>query len=206
MTTLLRILLLALTALLTVVPAEATPAELAITPDLLCRVHRAIRQPVAWWTEAECLRIAEAFNATTEPAPLQANCMLESDWRQSGLRKVNATVFDAGLCGIRCVLGEDGRCTNGPAAGHTLAELLDPVVNITVAGRLWATKRAACGTRAPACWKGLLDDHGKRAAEIAAVIGAQRGRSPTDPKIARGLAAKIARAMRPANGPKARKS
>ena len=41
-----------------------------------------------------------------------------------------------------------GRCQNGPARGHTLTELQDPVTNIRVAAQIMAEKRARFGAKA----------------------------------------------------------
>lgn len=234
--TLLRILAVAVAALLTAVSPRASPAE--VDPQVLCSTHHAIRQPVAWWSSQECQTFAEAFNRTVEPDRLSANCFMESDGKQKslyvvlkpgehlrsrkhpGYKRSGARTWispagiairpgdtvDAGLCGLRCVVGDDGRCKSGVTSGRTIEELLDPVTNIDLAGRLWKIKLDRCGARAPSCWKGLVDDHGKRASEIAAVLSAQRGRAPKDARIARGLAAKIAHAMKPETGRRARKS
>jgi hypothetical protein len=106
----------------------------AVTADLLCAVKSAIklhRQPV--WTPERCEEVEAALNATPDPRQMAAICTNESDLNERALVEVRPGVYDVGLCGVRCVLGQDKRCTNGPARGYTLAQLMAPVTSIHVA-------------------------------------------------------------------------
>jgi hypothetical protein len=94
--------------------------------------------------------------------------VLESDFRPDVAVEAKAGTFDAGLLGVRCVLypgssapargfgprsaGDSkpndlpaGRCQNGPARGHNLVTLADPVTNIRVAAQIMAQKRVRFG-------------------------------------------------------------
>lgn len=85
-------------------------------------------------------------------------------------------VADVGLCGVRCVLGADLKCANGPARGETIESLKDPAVNIRVAGEILKQKRRVLGrARATAGYNGDLDGRNGYAANVRAVMAAWTG-------------------------------
>ena len=138
---------------LSCVPRCAHADTPAVTADLICSVKSAIklkRQPA--WTPALCEAVAAVLNATPDPRQMAAVCVNESDLNERAIVEVRPGVFDVGLCGVRCVLGQDKRCTNGHARGYILAQLLDPVVNIRVSAAVLSShggslKRYNGGTR-----------------------------------------------------------
>ena len=83
-------------------------------------------------------------------------------------------VYDVGALGVRCLLGRANRCTNGPAAGKTLAELQDPVVNIQVGAAIMEAKRARHGRHYLRHYNGGTREHGY-AERIGALAAAFRG-------------------------------
>jgi hypothetical protein len=125
--------------------------------DQVCRVQHAVRWRNSAWPDAKCERIAAALNATRDPRLTEAVCVNESDFREDVVSLVRPGVYDAGLCGVRCVLypgrgatarGDGprsagrpaglpaGRCSNGPARGYTLRQLLDGPTNILLADQI----------------------------------------------------------------------
>ena len=184
-----------------------------VTPALVCAVHDAIklaRSPR--WSTDTCKQVAATLNETRDPRQMAAICTDESDFRPDVVREVNPGVYDVGLCGVRCVLGDEparegkrssagpnpkhttlapsGRCANGPARGYMLSELLDPVVNIRVAASVLAghggsLRRYSGGTR----------EHGYEA-RIKAIEAALSGVVvETDTPRMEKLVAQIARAV-----------
>jgi hypothetical protein len=92
----------------------------------------------------------------------------ESNMRADALRRVDDGVWDVGLLGIRCRLGDDsGPCTNGPAKGYTIGQLFDPVINIRV-GHVLATLK---GPRWLHRWNGSPGYAARIAALAAAIAG-----------------------------------
>lgn len=117
-------------------------AEVAVTPELVATVQRAIKWRAPEWSRSRAASVAQALNETPDPALMLAVAVLESDLRPRGLAWHDGRkVADVGLMGVRCLLGTDGRCTNGPASGLTVAKLRDPVVNIRVAAAVLAAHR-----------------------------------------------------------------
>jgi hypothetical protein len=130
-------------------PAGAQPA--GVGAEQLCVVKDAIRWREAAWTPAECRGITDALNETLDPPRMLAVCINESDLRERVVSFVRPGVYDVGLCGVRCTLAPGsaagdgsrsagrpaglpaGRCTNGPARGYTLRQLLDGPTNVRVA-------------------------------------------------------------------------
>ncbi len=108
----------------------------SISPALLCRVQSAIRHKSPAWPAEKCERVAAALNVTTAPRTLLAIAINESDLRERAIAWHGPRVADIGLLGIRCLVGYDGRCTNGPARGYTVAELQSVEQNIAVANVL----------------------------------------------------------------------
>lgn len=134
---LLRILALALAALFFAVPARAE----TVTAAKVCNVQSALRWSRPAWTERRCREVAAALSVLPEPATMLAVLANESNMRADAIRRGGADVYDIGLAGIRCRV-ENGRCTNGPARGYTVGQLMDPVVNVIVAHVLATVKGA----------------------------------------------------------------
>jgi hypothetical protein len=83
----------------------------------------------------------------TRHGPRGTGVPARADWRSSAgttdherstERAGTVKVADVGLCGVACLLGPGGRCTNGPATGLTIAKLRDPATNIRVAAAVLA--------------------------------------------------------------------
>lgn len=150
--------------------APSAHAGAAVSSEMVCSVQASVSRRPAW-SEHECRRVAAALNETPRPRMVAAMVTLESDWRPDVAVEARPGTFDAGLLGVRCVLypgssasargdgprsaGDSklaeqpaGRCLNGPARGHTLVTLADPVTNIRVAAEIMAQKRARFGTKA----------------------------------------------------------
>jgi hypothetical protein len=146
-------------------------AGVAVSPDLVCNVQRAIRHRAPAWEASTCRDVARAIEQTARPRTTLAMAVLESDLRVGVAVEAKPGVFDVGLLGVRCVVRPGftardtgsrsaeiltstqtqtdgmlaGRCQNGPARGHTLVTLADPVTNIHVAAQIMADKRARFG-------------------------------------------------------------
>jgi hypothetical protein len=136
-------------------PARAGESEVVSTWQV-CAIQHKIRWRSAGWSDVECQRLARAFNATRAPRLTEAVCLNESDFREDAVSFVRPGVYDVGLCGVRCVLASagtvsatrglrssagaaslpGGRCTNGPARGYTLRQLLDGPTNVRLADQI----------------------------------------------------------------------
>lgn len=162
-----RLLLLAWSTFFFVVPA-ARGAETDVSPALLCQVQTAIRRAPAWPAE-KCDRVAAALNVTTAPGTFLAIAILESDLRDRAIAWHGPRVADVGLTGLRCLVGDHGRCTNGVVAGYTVAELKDPVVNLAVADRLLASLGGRVGR-----WNAGSRGYAARVRAIAAALEGRR--------------------------------
>jgi hypothetical protein len=135
------------------VAGEGTP----VSGDQVCRVQHAILWRNSAWLDAKCEGIAAAFNATRAPRLTEAVCINESDFREDVVSFVRPGVYDAGLCGVRCVLYPSrgattrgygprsvgrpaglpaGRCSNGLARGYTLRQLLDGPTSVRLADQI----------------------------------------------------------------------
>lgn len=168
----LTLLLLAI-GLLLCLTALAGPARAAeVTPALVCQVQKSIRWRDRAWQPATCERVASALNATSDPVTMAAICLNESDWRPTAINVVRADVFDVGFCGVRCIY-RDGKCSNGPAKGHTLAEMFEPATNISIAAQIVASKRVSHGRDWLRGYNGGTREHGygARIGAIAAALG-----------------------------------
>jgi len=119
-------------------PARA--ADETVSPALVCEVQDAIRFREAAWTPAKCERVADAVNATASPMDVAGICVNESDMRERVIAWHGPNVADVGIMGVRCILGTDHRCTNGPAKGFTIAQLQKAETNIRVGAAILATK------------------------------------------------------------------
>jgi hypothetical protein len=123
-------------------PARAGE-EVRVSGEQVCGVQHKIRWREPAWTEAKCRGVAAALSETRDPLLMEAVCINESDLREDVVSHVRPGVYDAGLCGVRCVLPPGsvgslpaGRCRNGPARGYTLRQLLDGPTNVRLAGEI----------------------------------------------------------------------
>lgn len=118
-------------------PARAGEADLS--PELVCSVQKALRSGPAW-PARKCVRVADAFNRTGRPVTIASIAVNESDMRDHAIAWHGPHVADVGLMGIRCHLGPDRRCTNGPARGLTIAQLMRAETSIRVGAAILASK------------------------------------------------------------------
>ena len=178
--------------------APSAHAGAAVTSEMVCSVQRAVSRELAW-SESECRRVADALNETRRPRTVAAMAVLESDFRPDVAVEAKAGTFDVGLLGVRCVLypgssasargygprsaGDSksadlpaGRCHNGPASGHTLVTLQDPVTNIHVAAQIMAQKRARFGKAWLYRFNGAAHENGytRKVMVIVAALGGVR--------------------------------
>jgi hypothetical protein len=175
-------------------PAEA--AEPALSASSLCRVQHAIRWRSPAWTRKECDAVAGAVNVTATPVTLAAICTNESDLRERAIAWHGPDVADVGLCGVRCQLRDDRRCTNGAAAGLTVRDLQDPVTNIAVAAAILASKGSV------GRYNSGTPSIGRAYEARIAVLAAALSGVPVEPKRIKGkrlrkLVEQIAAALRP---------
>lgn len=177
---LLLILATSLEAAAVVSPAAPQVSDVAILSSLICRAQPAIKRKAApAWNPALCDRVAGALAKTREPLTVLAICVNESDLRPSAVAHIGPGVLDTGLMGVRCRL-RDGRCANGPAAGLTVRELLDPAINIRVGVQVLETKRARHGRHYLRHYNGGTREHGYagRIAVLVAALGGIKVRAP----------------------------
>jgi hypothetical protein len=111
-----------------------------VSAPVLCEVQHAIRWRAPAWSPTKCQQVAAAFNATATPLDLLGICVNESDLRETAIAWDGPDVADIGLCGVRCRLGANRRCTNGAAAGLTIRQLQRAATNIAVASAILASK------------------------------------------------------------------
>lgn len=159
-----------LALLLAVNPSDISGADLPVSADTVCRIEHAIRWKTPPMTDATCARIANALTATPTPRLLLAMFINESDLRPFVIAYVSETVSDRGLGGVRCVVGEKGKCINGPAREYTPTQLLDPVINIAVSNEILVQK----GYNLRSYNGGIKAGLGYRA-RIEAIVGAIDG-------------------------------
>ena len=165
-----------------------------ITPQKVCAIQNAIRFGQAAWTEEQCQEVAAAFAATKDPVQSVAIAINESDLRPVVMANPKPGVFDVGLMGVRCVVVR-GRCVNGHAKGYTLAQLQNPVINISVASKVLEGKRSELGQDFLRGYNGGSTEHGY-AAKIAVLAAAIDGRQlKAKGKRIRELVGKIVRAV-----------
>lgn len=154
----------------------------SVSASLVCQVQEAIRHQRQSWDRGKCKQVAAAMNQTLHPRMTLAIAILESRLRPDAFVDVRPGVADVGLMGVRCVLGEEGQCSNGPAKGITIDELKDAVTNVQVAGEIMKQKQAALGKRWLCGYGGTA---GKRSRcpysrTVTSMDAALAGRRPTD--------------------------
>ena len=153
------------------VPARASEPE--VSPALVCAVQAAIRWREAAWAPEQCARVAGAISTMRDPVTVLAIAVNESDLRPTAIAKAGPDVYDVGLLGVRCRVRE-GKCSEGPTRGYTVAQLMDPMTNIAVAGVVIALKRANGGRHWLRHYNGGTREHGY-AASIEAIRAALGG-------------------------------
>jgi len=155
-----------------VVATEAPPAndnqrivpdDLRIAPDegclasFICGVKNKVRWRQPAWTPDFCRTVSHAVLSAArehdvEPSLLLAVMLNESDLSEKAflVSERNGVVYakDSGLMGIRCVVDDKGRCTNGSVRGMTWKELMDPVTNIHIGAHELAKWRTSGVVRA----------------------------------------------------------
>jgi hypothetical protein len=183
-----------MTTLLAVFLAAASPPA-PVSGPMLCKVQHSIRHRNAAWSETTCDRVAVVISTTFNPLLVLAIAVNESDLRETATRRARRGVYDAGLMGVRCRLAA-GQCTNGPARGHTLADLQDPVINIQVGASILEQKKRRSPKRYLQHYNGGTRDHGyaERVHTLQAALKGRRERS-SDPRVNK-LAQQIVEALR----------
>jgi len=120
----------------------------------ICEVKERVRWRTPAWKPAFCEEIARAVLESSKryaiPPPLILAVMInESDMNEKAFRTTmkSGSLYakDGGLMGIRCIVDEQGRCTNGFVRGLTWKEVMDPVTNIDLAARELARWRDGGG-------------------------------------------------------------
>ena len=104
-----------------------------MTPALVCQVQGALRWGRPAWTAKRCQDVAAALSVLPDPMTTLAIMANESNMNEKSIRRAGPSKCDVGLPGIRCQLGDAGKCVNGAARGYTPAQLMDPVTSIRVA-------------------------------------------------------------------------
>lgn len=141
------------------VPASAPSRDSALPPQecfasTVCNLKNRVRWRTPAWTPDVCRRIADGVLTSARrhdvpPALVLAVMLNESDLNENAYRASlrNGEVYakDSGLMGIRCVLDEQQRCTNGSVRGMAWKEVMDPLTNIDLGARELAKWRRGGG-------------------------------------------------------------
>jgi soluble lytic murein transglycosylase-like protein len=154
-----------------------------ISGEVVCGVQYAIKHRNKAWAPERCEAVAAAVRATFAPQLVFAIAVNESDLRETATRRARQGVYDIGLMGVRCRLAA-GRCTNGPARGHTLADLQDPIINIQVGTRILEQKKRRSPRHYLRHYNGGTHNHGY-AERVHAIRVALEGRRVhlDDPRV-----------------------
>jgi hypothetical protein len=154
----------------------------------VCQVQRALRWSRPAWSAQRCRDVAAALSVLPEPMTTFAMLANESNLNEKAIRCPSRTVCDVGLPGLRCLLGDDGRCINGPLRGYTIGQLQDPATAIRLAHVLATLK----GPRWLHRWNGSPGYAARIAALASAIAGEPVEVVGTGPKWAR-IRAMVAR-------------
>ncbi|MDX2022229.1 MAG: hypothetical protein SF187_18480 [Deltaproteobacteria bacterium] len=112
--------------------------------ETVCRLKEKLRWQKPAWDADFCKQIAHDFvTAANEfdlhPALLLAIAINESDLDETAVlptvRGDNVYAKDGGLMGIRCILDDKGRCTNGNVKGRMWNAIMTPQENIVLGAR-----------------------------------------------------------------------
>jgi hypothetical protein len=194
----LALLILGLALCLHGTPARAQTATAGPPRDVsaaqVCQVQNALRWQRPAWSAQRCCDVAAALSILPEKAELLAVMANESNMNEKAIRWAGPRTCDVGATGIRCILGDNGKCTNGAARGYTVAQLQDPLVNVRV-GHVLATLK---GPRWLHRWNGSPGYAARIAVLASAIAGEPVVVTGTGAKWAR-IRAMVARIARAAN-------
>lgn len=119
------------------------PSESCLT-STICTVKNKVRWGTPAWSPDFCARIARGVLASSKrngisPSLLLAVAVNESDLDEKAVRVTtrNGKVYakDSGLMGIRCLVDDRGKCTNGYVRGLSWKTVMDPITNIELGAR-----------------------------------------------------------------------
>lgn len=134
-------------------PEPGRPSETCVA-ETICGLKNRVRWRSAAWSPSYCRLIAKGVLTASSkydvsPALLMAIMLNESDLDEKAVvthvRGTNRFAKDSGLMGIRCIIDEKGRCTNGNVRGLAWKTVMDPVKNIELGARELAYWRAGGG-------------------------------------------------------------
>jgi hypothetical protein len=103
-----------------------------------------VRWRTAAWSPSYCHLIARGILSSAQkhdvpPTLLLALMINESDMNEKAvattMRNGRTYAKDSGLMGIRCLVDEQGRCTNGHVRGIFWKNVMDPLTNIDLGAR-----------------------------------------------------------------------
>lgn len=132
-------------------PGDLSPQCLGAT---ICRIKNRMFTGSRDWTPQYCETIAAGVLASARkhdlnPALLLAVMINESDLNEKAFaeheRDGRLYAKDSGLMGIRCVVDDQGKCTNGGVKGRTWKSVMDPLTNIELGARELARYRDGAG-------------------------------------------------------------
>jgi hypothetical protein len=135
----------------------------------ICAVKEKVRWQTPAWTPSQCRRIADAVATSAQRHDLSSTLLLAIMVNESDMNERAARVYvrdgrvyakDGGLMGIRCLLDDHDRCTNGHVRGVPWKELMDPATNIELGARELAYWRDGGGVMTKTIVK--LDAGGQR--------------------------------------------
>jgi hypothetical protein len=118
----------------------------------VCGVKSQVRWKTTAWTPDFCHEVAHGVLTAAEKYDLSPTLLLavminESDLDEKVFRdsRKDGVVYakDSGLMGVRCVLDQKNRCTNGNVKGMAWKTLMEPLTNIDVGARELASWRTA---------------------------------------------------------------
>jgi len=141
----------------------------ACLAQTICAVKEKIRWQTPAWTPSQCGRIADAVAGAAKRHDLSPSLLLAVMANESDMNEKAARVYtragkvyakDGGLMGIRCLLDEHERCTNGNVRGVAWKDLMDPANNIELGARELAHWRDGGGVMKKTIVK--LDPSGHR--------------------------------------------
>jgi hypothetical protein len=144
--------------------APAPPAQSKAEPsrpresclaETICALKNRVRWHVAPWTPSYCKLIAKGVLSSAakydlSPALLMAIMLNESDLDEKAVathvQGQNRRAKDSGLMGIRCIVDDKGKCTNGNVRGLAWKTVMDPLKNIELGARELSLYRDGIGS------------------------------------------------------------
>jgi len=171
---------LAISVVVLLAVSEGNVSSVVVTGELVCQVKDALGSSRYGWSRGRCERVATALREATDPVEMLAVCINESDLRERAVAWASPSKADVGLCQVRCVLGEGGRCTNGLVEGMRIEQLYDPALNVRVAAQILASK----GSTSRYAGETVDRGYGRRVAVLVAafsgISASPRGRRMRD--------------------------